>query len=164
MTDVDETRKDSYRTKIYAAVSVPADRWNSALRAQQNAYNMWRSVQDKAKQTGDKDAEKQAEAQIENIQKELDKLMNFRKKLKKYCSAYDYISQIVDLGDPDLEVFRSFAKLLSKKLDGISVDEIDISSLILSDYKIAAVTPPTPDPEEDPTLTTILLRFLSPCR
>lgn len=152
MTDVDETRKDSYRTKIYAAVSVPADRWNSALRAQQNAYNMWRSVQDKAKQTGDKDAEKQAEAQIENIQKELDKLMNFRKKLKKYCSAYDYISQIVDLGDPDLEVFRSFAKLLSKKLDGISVDEIDISSLILSDYKIAAVTPPTPDPEEDPTL------------
>lgn len=152
MTDVDETRKDSYRTKIYASVSVPADRWNSALRAQQNAYNMWLSVKEKATQTGDKDTEKQAEAQIENIQKELDKLMNFRKKLKKYCSAYDYISQIVDLGDPDLEVFRSFAKLLSKKLDGISVDEIDISSLILSDYKIAAVTPPTPNPEEDPTL------------
>ena len=152
MTDVDETRRDSYRAKIYAVVSVPADRWNSALRAQQNAYNMWMSVRDKAKQTGDKDAEQQAETQLKNVQDELDKLMDFRKKLKKYCSAYDYISQIVDLGEPDLEVFRSFAKLLSKKFDGISVDEIDISSLILSDYKIAAVTAPVPDPNDEPTL------------
>lgn len=113
---------------------------------------MWLSVRDKAKQTGDNDAEQQAETQLKNIQDELDKLMDFRKKLKKYCTAYDYISQIVNLGDPDLEVFRSFAKLLSKKLDGISVDEIDISSLVLSDYKIAAVTTPVPDPNDEPTL------------
>jgi len=65
--------------------------------------------------------------------------MDFRKKLKRYCSAYGYITQIVDLGEPNLEVFSSFAKLLHKKLDGTPVDDIDISSLVLSDYKISSL-------------------------
>jgi type I restriction enzyme R subunit len=140
MTDVNETRKDSYRTKIYNLVSVPADRWNSALKAQQTAYSMWRGVMDKAKETGDKETTQQAEVQLKNVQDEIDKLMTFRKKLKRYSSAYEYITQIVDLGEPDLEVFSSFAKLLSHKLDGISVDEIDISSLVLSDFKLKSLS------------------------
>ena len=152
MTDVDETRKDSYRTKIYNLVSVPAERWNSALKAQHNAYNMWRGVMDKAKEVGDKDTEKQAEVQLKNVQDEIDKLMTFRKKLKRYSSAYEYITQIVDLGEPDLEVFSSFAKLLSHKLDGISVDEIDISSLVLSDFKIKSLTDKIILPGDDTTL------------
>lgn len=149
MTDIDETHKDSYRTKIYNLVSVPAERWNSALKAQQNAYNKWRGVMDKAKEVGDKDTVQQAEIQLKNIQDALDTLMTFRKKLKRYSSAYEYITQIVDLGEPDLEVFSSFAKLLSHKLDGIPVAEIDISSLVLSDFKIKSladkITPPGND-------------------
>lgn len=154
MTDVDETRKDSYRNKIYNLVSVPADRWNSALRAQQNAYNTWRSVLDKAHEMVDNDTAQQAEVQLKNIQEEIDKLMDFRKKLKRYRSAYEYITQIVDLGEPDLEVFSSFAKLLANKLDGISIDEIDISSLVLSDFKIKSLQPPIvlPGENEDATL------------
>ena len=152
MTDVDETHKDSYRTKIYNLVSVPADRWNSALRAQQSAYNTWRSVLDKAKDVGDKDALERAEAQLKAIQDEIDKLMDFRKKLKRYRSAYEYITQIVDLGEPDLEVFSSFAKLLAHKLDGISVDEIDIASLVLSDFKIKSLEGTIAIPEESGTL------------
>ena len=57
----------------------------------------------------------------------------------------------MDLGEPDLEVFSGFAKLLLHRLNGISVDEIDISSLVLSDYKLKALnTPPVSD--DDPTL------------
>lgn len=152
MTDVDETRKDSYRTKIYNLVSVPADRWNSALKAQQNAYSMWRGVMDKAKEVGDKDTVQQAEVQLKNVQEEIDKLMTFRKKLKRYSSAYEYITQIVDLGEPDLEVFSSFAKLLSHKLDGISVDEIDISSLVLSDFKLKSLSDKIILPDDDTAL------------
>ncbi len=139
MTDPDETRKDSYRMKIYNLVALPADRWNAALKAQQNAYDMWHSVLEQAQAMGNADSEKQAEVQLKNIQDEMDKLIDFRKKLKRYCSAYNYITQIVDLGEPDLEVFSGFAKLLSRKLDGIPVDEIDISSLVLSDYKLRAL-------------------------
>jgi len=136
MTDPDETRKDSYRNKIYNLVAIPAERWNSDFKAQQNAYNTWHSVLDKAKEQKDAHVEKHAEAQLKNIQDEIDRLMDFRKKLKRYCSAYDFITQIIDLGDANLEVFSSFAKLLAHKLDGISVDEIDIRSLVLSDFKL----------------------------
>lgn len=149
MTNVDETRKDAYRNKIYNLVSVPAERWNSAITAQQNAYNTWQNVYDNAKAIGDKDIQQQAEVQLKNIQDVIDRLMDFRKKLKRYCSAYEYITQIVDLGEPDLEVFSSFAKLLSHKLDGISIDEIDISSLVLSDYKIRSLGTPVVDPDNE---------------
>ena len=152
MTDPDETRKDSYRNKIYNLVAVPAERWNSALKAQQNAYSMWRSVMDKAKEVGDKNTAEQAGVQIKNIQDEIDKLMDFRKKLKRYCSAYEYITQIVDLGEPNLEVFSSFAKLLGHKLDGISVDEIDISALVLSDFKLKAIDDKNIHPIDDTSL------------
>lgn len=149
MTEIDEAKKDSYRTKIYNLVAVPADRWNSALRAQQNAFNTWKGVLDKANEIGDTETVKQANAQMNSIQEELDHLVDFRKKLKRYCSAYEYITQIVDLGEPDLEVFSSFAKLLSHKLDGISIDEIDINSLVLSDFKIKALRAPVMHPGDD---------------
>ena len=152
MTDVDNTLKDSYRMKIYNLVSVPADRWNSQLRAQQNAYNTWRDVLDSAKKHNDIDDVKVAEVQLKNVQDEIDKLMDFRNKLRKYSSAYEYITQIIDLGEPDLEVFSSFAKLLSRRLDGISVDDIDISALILSDYKIRTLDIPIAPADKDPTL------------
>lgn len=150
MKDTDQIRKDSHRVKIYNLLSMPAERWNNALKAQQNAYNTWRDIYDKSKDKGDSEAEKQAKVKLDNISDEMDALLDFRKKLKRFCSAYEYIAQIIDLGEPDLEVFSSFAKLLYKKLDGISVDEIDISSLVLSDYKLRSFEEKSePDAEND---------------
>ena len=68
-------------------------------------------------------------------------MWSFRKNLKKYCSAYNYITQIVDLGDPDLEVFAGFCKLLSHKLSGTMLEEIDVSNLVLSDFRINSLGP-----------------------
>ena len=152
MTDLDDSHKDSYRNKIYAAVEAPADRWNSALSAQQNAYTMWRGIYDTARRNGNKDSMQHADIQMKNITDIIDTLMDFRKKLKKYCSAYSFITQVIDLGDPDLEVFFSFAKLLAHRLDGTSVEEIDISSLVLSDFKIKSLTTPGPADPEDAVL------------
>lgn len=71
--------------------------------------------------------------------------------MKKYCSAYTYISQIVDLGEPDLEIFYGFAKLLLKRLDGTPLEDIDISSLVLSDYRISELTH-VPSDQDDPAV------------
>ena len=139
MTNIDETKKDSHRNKIYNLVSLPADRWNSMVKAEQNAYSLWKSLYDDAVRQDNEDSAKQAEIKLKEITGQLDTLMDFRKKLKRYCSAYGYIAQIVDLGEPNLEVFSSFSKLLYKKLDGTPVDDIDISSLVLSDYKISSM-------------------------
>lgn len=131
-----EAKKDKYRQAIYKTVEEPANRWKGLLKTFQASYTKWREVYEKAKESGDETVKKQAQAHLDDITAEIDGLMNFRKKLKRYCSAYDYITQIVDLGEPDLEVFYGFAKLLSHRIAGASLDEIDVSSLVLSDYRI----------------------------
>lgn len=78
----------------------------------------------------------QAKQRMQEEQEERDKLVTFRKLLKRYCSAYMFISQVIDLGEPDLEVFNGFAKLLSHRLEDTGLDQIDVKGLVLSDYRI----------------------------
>jgi len=131
--------KDSARQRLYKTVSGPAARWTDALKAQQTAFLTWHNVRDKALSENDTEAVRRADTELQAITGQLDTLMDFRKKLKKYVSAYNYISQIIDLGEPDLEVFAGFAKLLSHKISGTPLEEIDVSSLVLSDYRIHAI-------------------------
>lgn len=139
MTDVDASRTDSYRNKIYGTVAEAADRWNGMIKAQREAYNTWMDVKRKAEDDGDDESIKDAEGRLNAIADNIEKLSEFKKTLAKFSSAYEYISQIIDLGEPDLEVFNGFAKLLSHRLDGKPADEIDISSLVLSDYRLSKI-------------------------
>jgi len=139
---------NAYRQKLYKTVALPAERWKDALKAQQTAYATWKSVLDKAEQTGDAVVKKQAEGKQKDIGEKLDKLMDFRKNLRKFCSAYNYISQIVDLDDPDLEVFEGFAKLLAHKISGTALEDIDVRNLVLSDYRLNPVDISNLKPED----------------
>lgn len=139
--------KDAYRKKLFMSVSAPAERWNNAYKANHNAYATWSANKEEAERTGNKDLLEAAKGQLEIISKEQESLLDFKKDLKKYCSAYTYISQIVDLGEPDLEIFYGFAKLLLKRLDGTPLEDIDISSLVLSDYRISKLTHKPSDDE-----------------
>lgn len=136
-----EDFKDVYRTKMYKAVDEPAKRWKDKLDATQTAYMTWENVLDTAIAHEDKETEKHAKLKVKEVEEQLDTLMDFRKNLRKYCSSYNYIAQIVDLGDPDLEVFYGFAKLLSHKIQGIPLDEIDVSNLVLTGYRLKSITP-----------------------
>ena len=144
--------KDEYRKKLFQAVSSPAGRWNDAYKTNQKAYSKWVANKEEAQRTGNKDLLALAEARLEEISKEQECLLDFKKDLKKYCSAYTFISQIVDLGEPDLEIFYGFAKLLLKRLDGTALEEIDISSLVLSDYRISKIEYIQPDDETVPAV------------
>ena len=144
--------KDAYRKKLYQAVSAPAERWNNAYKANYNAYATWSSNKEEARRTGNKDLLSQADAKLEKIAKEQESLLDFKKDLKKYCSSYTFISQIIDLGEPELEIFYGFAKLLLKRLDGTALEEIDISSLVLSDYRISEVERAFPPGDDDPAI------------
>lgn len=128
--------KDSYRKRLYNAVDLPADRWLSQYRAHTAAYATWANVLEKAQHDGDTDTIKQANNRIQEEQKERDRLVTFRKLLKRYCSAYMFLSQVIDLGEPDLEAFNGFAKLLSNRLADTGLDQIDVKGLVLSDYRI----------------------------
>ena len=143
-----ENNKDNYRKKLYNSVSEPADRWVDAYKNNQTAYATWINYAETVKVT-DPEKYKYALTKIEEIEKDVEKLLNFRKKLRKYCSAYVYITQIVDLEEPDLEVFYGFAKLLFHRLQGNSLDEIDTKVLVLSDYKINKLDIDNPNDDND---------------
>lgn len=145
--------KESYRKKLYQTVSAPAERWNNAYKANHNAYATWSANKEEAQRTGNKDLLAEADVRLKEIAIDQEKILDFRKDLKKYCSSYTYISQIVDLGEPELEIFYGFAKLLLKRLDGTSLEEIDISSLVLSDYRITALDcPDDSNGDDEPVL------------
>lgn len=131
--------KDTYRQKLYKTVSEPAERWNESLKITQTAYMTWKDVYDKAVKEDDIETLNIAKQRLKEQEEQLDNLMDFRKKLRKFCSAYNYISQIIDLGEPDLEVFYGFAKLLGHRIQSTPLEEIDVSNLVLSDYRVNAL-------------------------
>lgn len=128
--------RDTYRKRLYKAVSLPAERWNGEYKAHTTAYVAWADTLKRAKNNGDEEAIRYAQQRMEEEQDARDGLITFRKLLKRYCSAYMFISQIVDFEEPDLEVFHGFAKLLYHRICNTSLDEIDVKGLVLSDYKI----------------------------
>lgn len=154
MTIVDEERKDNYRSMLYNVLDKPAGRWTGEMQKYQKEYRSWMSAKEYINSQDFVDGNKLKEA-VENlmrIEEEIGKLDNFKKKLKKYTSAYSYISQIVDFGDADLEVYYSFAKLLYKRLRGLSSDDIDIKNLVLLKYKIVEGQKPVIDDDVKPVL------------
>lgn len=128
--------RDAYRKRLYKAVSLPAERWNGEYKAHTTAYATWADTLEHAKNDGDQETIRYARQRMDEEQEARDGLVTFRKLLKRYCSAYMFISQIIDLGEPDLEVFHGFAKLLYHRISNTSLDEIDVKSLVLSDYRI----------------------------
>lgn len=143
--------KDTYRQKLYKTVAEPAERWNESLKTTQTAYMTWKDVYDKAVKDNDSDTVNLSKQRLKDIEEQLDSLMDFRKKLRKFCSAYNYISQIIDLGEPDLEVFCGFAKLLAHRIQSTPLEEIDVSNLVLSDYRINSMDRPASSKDPDST-------------
>ena len=145
---IQDDKKDKYRTAIYKAVAEPAQRWKDALKAEQTAYTTWKNVLETEKSKGNETKANQAQEKLDEAGQNIDKLMDFRKTLKRYCSAYTFISQIIELDDAELEVFYGFAKLLAHRLAGETLEEIDVTSLVMNNYKLNRIDIGTD--EEDP--------------
>jgi type I restriction enzyme, R subunit len=72
----------------------------------------------------------------------LKKLMDFKSGLTRFGSLYTYIAQTIDFGDPNLEAFASFSRLLSKRLDGVPPDQVDLSALVLTGFDVKPMDKP----------------------
>ena len=134
--------KDSYRKMLYKSVAKPAERWLNQYNELQHRYADCMDVVERAKINGDKESLKIASGNLDDVTDELNHLLDFRKNLGRYRRVYNFISQIIELGEPDLEVFNGFAKLLAHKIEGTTLDEIDIKNLVLSDYAIKRLGTP----------------------
>jgi type I restriction enzyme R subunit len=50
--------------------------------------------------------------------------------------SYAYIAQLVDFGDPELENYSAFVKLLQKRLNGEPPESVDLKGLVLTGFDI----------------------------
>ena len=122
--------------KLYALTQPATDRFNAKFKELDGVIRKWEKAYAEAKTSDDELGMKQADAQRAEYAKALDELMIFKESLAKFVRVYEYVAQLVDFGDPALEEFASFARLLRKRLKGIAPEQVDLEGLKLTHYKL----------------------------
>lgn len=129
-------KTENLHKKLYSATQRPTDVFNSKLKMLTDAIEKWDLAIDKAHKEGDKKGKNYAEAQRSEFAIEREALMRFKTDLARFVRTYNYVAQLMELGDADLENFASFARLFSKRLKGISPEQIDLTGLVLAGFNI----------------------------
>lgn len=130
----------SLHKKLYSATQRPTDVFNSKLKILTDAIESWDAAIDKAVSLNDKKAQEFAEIQRSEYATEREGLMRFKTNLSRFVRVYNYVAQLVELGDAELENFAAFTKLYSKRLKGISPEQIDLRGLALMNYQIRPIS------------------------
>lgn len=121
--------------KLYALTQPATDRFNGQLKTLNEAIDRWEQAWRVARDAGNKQAMAHADGERSEQTKARDTLMIFNENLTKFVRCYEYVAQLVDFGDPELEAFASYARLLRKRLKGITSEQVDLGDLTLTHYK-----------------------------
>lgn len=142
--------KEPQHQALYAATQEPTDRFNAALKEARKHVEAAEAAFQKAHAVGNEDGMKAAEFARKEAADALGNLLGFKSDLARFVRTYNYVAQLLDLGDPELEAFAAFAKLLAKRLEGVSPDAVDLNGLLLTGYDIKdkkdQMTTPEPQP------------------
>ena len=122
--------------RLYALTQPATDRFNGKLKTLNDAIDQWEKAWEQADQAGDEQGRDYADSQRADYCKARDALMIFSESLTKFVRSYEYIAQLIDFADPELEAFASYARLLRKRLRGIAPDQVDLGDLKLSHFKV----------------------------
>ncbi|QNK03482.1 type I restriction endonuclease subunit R [Dyella telluris] len=145
---------------LYAATSLPTQRFNDLVAAARTAIQAAEAAYEAAKVQGNEAGMKQADATRSTHAEVLQRLMDFKSGLTRFGSLYTYIAQTIDLGDPELEGFASFARLLAKRLHGVPPEQVDVSALVLTGFDIKPQYLPGSD--EPPKEDAVILKPVGP--
>jgi type I restriction enzyme R subunit len=122
--------------RLYSLTQAPTDRFNTRLKALNEGIDAWEGAWRAASDAADQPAMAKADAERAELAKERDKLMIFSEGLTKFVRTYEYVAQLVDFGDPVLEGYASFARLLRKRLKGITAEQVDLADLTLTHHRL----------------------------
>jgi type I restriction enzyme R subunit len=121
---------------LYAATERPTRLFNQRLKMLRDAIGMWEVAYEKAHSTGDDAAMKSADHHRREHADQIKTLIAFKSGLGRFVRTYAYIAQLVDFGDPELENYAAFVKLLQKRLNGESPESVDLKGLVLTGFDI----------------------------
>ena len=128
-----QTTQDRLNYLIRPAVDRYRDRYSLTLDAIEGAERAERSARDQ----GDVEGEQRAVEAAREAGEEKDRLDLFKKNLGSFVRFYEFISQVTDLRDEDLERLAVFARHLRPLLRvDVPPDAIDLSGLELTYYRL----------------------------
>ncbi|MBW2185891.1 MAG: type I restriction endonuclease subunit R, partial [Deltaproteobacteria bacterium] len=117
------------------------DRWQGRYKLAIDAYKTAKEMFERTKNTGDPVLTANAEKCFKECKQEKDRLEIFKKDLGSFTRFYEFMSQIVDYDNKDLEKLALYARhlrpLLREKLD--EDDDIDLSNVALSHYRLSVL-------------------------
>lgn len=146
--------------ELYAATTPSTERFNDQVKKQRDAILTAEAAFEAAKTQGNEAGMKQADATRTAHAEALQRLLDFKSGLTRFGSLYTYIAQTIDLGDPGLEAFASFARLLAKRLNGVPPEQVDVSALVLTGFDIGPEDMPNTD--EPPNDEAVILKPVGP--
>ncbi len=133
------------KNKLPAAISnicKPAvERWQKRYSSAIQAYVKAKAMFERTKKTDDAVLIANAENSLKDCTKEKDRLEIFKKDLGSFTRFYEFMSQIVDYDDRELEKLSLYARhlrpLLREKV--VAEDEIDLNNVVMSHYRISKI-------------------------
>ena len=123
-----------------ANICKPAlQRWQMRYKQAIYDYDVTKNRLERCKQTGDAVLIANAENEFAEAKKARDALEIFKKDLGSFTRFYEFMSQIVEYDDQELEKLSLFARNLRPMLreQAADEDEIDLSNVAMSHYRLS---------------------------
>ncbi len=125
-----------------ANICKPAvERWQSRYKSTTLEYSRTKELFERTKKSGDAVLMANAENDLKAAKQEKDALEIFKKDLGTFVRFYEFMSQIVDYDDKNLEKLCLYARNLGPMLrESISKDDsIDLDYVVLSHYRLSKI-------------------------
>ena len=138
---------DAYFVKSKSSAAIanickPAvERWGKRYSLALDALYESKKLFEQIKTAGDEVALANAEQSMNECKQEKDSLELFKKDLGSFVRLYEFMSQIVDYEDKDLERLSLYARTLAPMLREVAFDEddIDLDNVELSHYRLSKI-------------------------
>ena len=137
--DITKAQEPQHKA-LFAATDRPTRLFNQRLKMMRDATATWEAAYEKAHGQGDKTGMQSADHHRKEYAEQIASLTTFKSKLGRFCRTYTYVAQLIDFGDPELENFAAFAKLLQKRINGEPPETVDLIGLVLTGFDIKART------------------------
>jgi type I restriction enzyme R subunit len=125
-----------------ANICKPAvERWQKRYKSAIEAFKQAKDMFERTKKTADVVLIANAENSFKDCKREKDIVEIFKKDLGSFVRFYEFMSQIVDYNDKDLEKLSLYARNLRPMLREVLLedDDIDLSNVQLSHYRLSKI-------------------------
>ncbi|MDH5257023.1 MAG: type I restriction endonuclease subunit R, partial [Gammaproteobacteria bacterium] len=125
-----------------ANICKPAvERWQKRYKSAIAAYQQAKDMFERTQKTGDAVLIANAENSFKECKEEKDALEIFKKDLGTFVRFYEFMSQIVDYDNKELEKLSLYARNLRPMLRETLIDEddVDLDNVVLSHYRLSVI-------------------------